>query len=218
MITHVSKEEFKKWIGSSKRKTKPFAEYKSVKPIEDNSMVGRSLSEQEVTDLIAKMEANAGAAVVGAAVVPLAVAEVDVVRHDLGAAAVVAVPVLPVADLEAALRHGHAALAKVLADELRRLPPGHHVDEVRALLAGVLVLEVPVHREGEAGHGDTGLGGAQLRVLGQAAHDDDMVQHTLTSAYSPLRTIIERRTPSVIPRIRSSSLGKAGSLVKLMST
>ncbi len=58
-ITHVSKEEFKKWIGSSKRKTKPFANYKSVKPKEDNSMVGRSLSEQEVTDLIAQMEANA---------------------------------------------------------------------------------------------------------------------------------------------------------------
>lgn len=58
-ITHVSKEEFKKWVGSSKRKTKPFAEYKSVKPIEDNSMVGRSLSEQEATDLIARMEANA---------------------------------------------------------------------------------------------------------------------------------------------------------------
>lgn len=34
-ITHVSKEEFKKWIGSSKRKTKPFAEYASVKPIDD---------------------------------------------------------------------------------------------------------------------------------------------------------------------------------------
>ena len=30
-ITHVSKDEFKKWIGSSKRKTKPFAKYKSVK-------------------------------------------------------------------------------------------------------------------------------------------------------------------------------------------
>ena len=30
-ITEVSKEEFRKWIGSSKRKTKPFAEYKSVK-------------------------------------------------------------------------------------------------------------------------------------------------------------------------------------------
>ena len=29
-ITHVSKDEFKKWIGSSKRKTKPFADYKSV--------------------------------------------------------------------------------------------------------------------------------------------------------------------------------------------
>ncbi len=31
-ITEVSKEEFKKWIDSSKRKTKPFAEYKSVRP------------------------------------------------------------------------------------------------------------------------------------------------------------------------------------------
>lgn len=30
-ITEVSKDEFKKWIGSSKRKTKPFAEYRSVK-------------------------------------------------------------------------------------------------------------------------------------------------------------------------------------------
>lgn len=30
-ITHVSKDEFKKWIQSSRRKTKPFAEYKSVK-------------------------------------------------------------------------------------------------------------------------------------------------------------------------------------------
>lgn len=76
-ITHVSKEAFRKWVESSRRKTKPFAdyvsikkevsansqgsvaEYKSVKPKEDNSMVGRSLSEQEVTDLIAKMEANA---------------------------------------------------------------------------------------------------------------------------------------------------------------
>lgn len=58
-ITHVSKEEFKKWIGSSKRKTKPFANYKSVKPKEDNSMVGRSLSEQEATELIARMEATA---------------------------------------------------------------------------------------------------------------------------------------------------------------
>lgn len=30
-ITEVSKDEFKKWVNSSKRKTKPFAEYKSVK-------------------------------------------------------------------------------------------------------------------------------------------------------------------------------------------
>ena len=30
-ITHVSKDEFKKWIQSSRRKTKPFAEYKSIR-------------------------------------------------------------------------------------------------------------------------------------------------------------------------------------------
>jgi N12 class adenine-specific DNA methylase len=30
-ITEVSREEFKKWVNSSKRKTKPFAEYKNVK-------------------------------------------------------------------------------------------------------------------------------------------------------------------------------------------
>lgn len=33
VVTEVSKEEFKKWIESSHRKTKPFSEYKSVKPI-----------------------------------------------------------------------------------------------------------------------------------------------------------------------------------------
>ena len=33
-ITGVSKDEFKKWVDSSHRKTKPFAEYKSVKPVE----------------------------------------------------------------------------------------------------------------------------------------------------------------------------------------
>lgn len=32
-ITEVSKDEFKKWVNSSHRKTKPFAEYKSVKPM-----------------------------------------------------------------------------------------------------------------------------------------------------------------------------------------
>lgn len=33
-ITEVTKDEFRKWIDSSHRKTKPFAEYKSVKPVQ----------------------------------------------------------------------------------------------------------------------------------------------------------------------------------------
>lgn len=37
-ITPVSKDEFKKWIDSSHRKTKPFAEYSSVKPLGDTQL------------------------------------------------------------------------------------------------------------------------------------------------------------------------------------
>ena len=33
-VTEVSREEFKKWVDSSARKTKPFADYKTVKPLE----------------------------------------------------------------------------------------------------------------------------------------------------------------------------------------
>lgn len=36
-ITEVTKEEFKKWIDSSTRKTKPFSEYRSVKPVGGNA-------------------------------------------------------------------------------------------------------------------------------------------------------------------------------------
>lgn len=38
-LTAVTREEFKKWVESSHRKTKPFAEYKSVKPISGQNEV-----------------------------------------------------------------------------------------------------------------------------------------------------------------------------------
>ena len=47
-ITEVSKEEFKKWIDSSKRKTKPFAEYKSVRP---EMGVGFDTEAQKLTEI-----------------------------------------------------------------------------------------------------------------------------------------------------------------------
>ena len=58
-ITEVSKEEFKKWIDSSKRKTKPFAEYSSVKtegdakvehPIESSKRTKPETKNRLVTD------------------------------------------------------------------------------------------------------------------------------------------------------------------------
>lgn len=47
-VTEVSKEEFKKWINSSKHKTKPFSEYASVKPIEQ-SVNGDTIKTTEKT-------------------------------------------------------------------------------------------------------------------------------------------------------------------------
>lgn len=49
-ITPVSKEEFKKWINSSHRKTKPFAEYSSVKPLEENKKVTELTSESNAAE------------------------------------------------------------------------------------------------------------------------------------------------------------------------
>lgn len=43
-ITHVSKDEFKKWIQSSRRKTKPFAEYKSVKTTSAEEVTATDIS------------------------------------------------------------------------------------------------------------------------------------------------------------------------------
>lgn len=51
-ITEVSKEEFKKWIGSSKRKTKPFAEYKGI--IKSNKSVSSPVAMSEDEYLTSK--------------------------------------------------------------------------------------------------------------------------------------------------------------------
>lgn len=69
-ITEVSKEEFKKWIDSSKRKTKPFAEYKGIQSIDHSqkkqlkSTQGKEGNEQdladkkELEDFIAQTDSN----------------------------------------------------------------------------------------------------------------------------------------------------------------
>lgn len=57
VVTGVTKEEFKKWLDASNRKTKPFAEYKSVKPIEPVF-----LSEAQANELLSLMKGNAAVA------------------------------------------------------------------------------------------------------------------------------------------------------------
>ena len=156
------------------------------------------------------------AAAVVAAVIPAGIAEIHIVGHDLSTAALVAVPVLPIADLKPSFDHGHTALVEILCNKFSGGAPGDHIDEIRLLLAG-LGLIIAVHSQGKAGDGRTGLRSTQLGIAGQTTHDKDLVQH-IRLPYSPLQTIMERITPSVMPRIRSSSWGNSGALVKLIST
>ena len=53
-ITESNVEDFEKWIGSSKRKIKPFADYKNIKTIEVE--IGRSLTEEEAKSILSQME------------------------------------------------------------------------------------------------------------------------------------------------------------------
>lgn len=54
-ISEVSKEEFKKWVESSHRKTKPFAEYKSVKVTEHKSS-NRLVTDERYAELKKRMQ------------------------------------------------------------------------------------------------------------------------------------------------------------------
>lgn len=54
-ISEVSKEEFKKWIESSHRKTKPFSEYKSVKAAEHKSS-NRLVTDERYAELKKRMQ------------------------------------------------------------------------------------------------------------------------------------------------------------------
>lgn len=57
-ITRVSKEEFKKWVDSSHRKTKPFAEYKGVKKTEATDNAEASNSTRSAFDNLKKQASD----------------------------------------------------------------------------------------------------------------------------------------------------------------
>lgn len=60
-ITGVSKEEFKKWVDSSHRKTKPFSEYRSVNAIGDTQLGegAAGMSEEQAYALVESMKTHA---------------------------------------------------------------------------------------------------------------------------------------------------------------
>lgn len=112
-ITEVSKEEFKKWIDSSKRKTKPFAEYSSVKtegdinvqhPIEDKGS-NRLVSNERYEELKKRMRSKLGQLNLGVDPEMLAIgAEMAVYHIENGARAFGAYAKEMISDLGDAIR------------------------------------------------------------------------------------------------------------------
>ena len=112
-ITEVSKEEFKKWIDSSKRKTKPFAEYSSVKtegdvnvqhPIEDKGGK-RLVSNERYEELKKRMRSKLGQLNLGVDPEMLAIgAEMAVYHIENGARAFGAYAKEMISDLGDAIR------------------------------------------------------------------------------------------------------------------
>lgn len=103
-VTEVSREDFKKWVESSKRKTKPFSEYKSVKD--------QAAAQQRPTELSTPTGTNGG----------------DGSHGENGADGKKLESVKDVLD-EAETRQDIAKYATMKADELRKREP----DELRTL-------------------------------------------------------------------------------------
>jgi len=115
------------------------------------------------------------------------------VDHHLRPAVALAGLVLPGAGLQAPLHEHQAALAQVLAADLRQASPGQDVVPFgAALLHAVAVGPVGVGGQGEAGEGHVLLGGADLRILAQPADELNLVHHVI----SPF-CVMRMRSPRV---------------------
>ena len=97
-------------------------------------------------------------------------------RKNLGSCAVVAVLVLVLTGLQAAFDGDHAALLEILTDELGSLPPRGDVDKI-GLALFALPGKAAVNRDAEAAHVGAVLGGLELRVVDQTAHQCYEVKH-----------------------------------------
>ena len=106
-------------------------------------------------------------------------------------------------------------LLEILADKLCRAVPGDNIQPVSLTLA-VSVTASAITGDAERRNVLARRSLAQLRVRGKAAHDCNNIQHWFTP-YSSTARVMLRRTPSVILKTRSSSAGKSGSLVKLIT-
>lgn len=95
----------------------------------------------------------------GLILVLLRISEIDIVRHDLCAPALVAFLIRPATDLKSAGHYDHAALFEILLHELCGTSPGYAVQKIGFLLLPFRC-PVPVAGNGETGYGNSAAGAA----------------------------------------------------------
>ena len=108
----------------------------------------------------------------------LAIAEVHIACQNLCRSALITFLVSPVADLQPALDHNHAALVEILIHELSGTIPGHAVDEVGFSLLTIRGI-VTINGHGKTGHRLTGISSAKLNIASESSHDTNKIQHAL---------------------------------------
>ena len=128
-----------------------------------------------ISGLTAKAVSVAVLGVAAGIVVALAVAEIDIISLNVPRGTVVAFFVLPLAGLHPAGDNDHASLVEVLADKFAGLTPGGDIEKVGLAFAAGAPAEITVDSDTERRYVHTALGGTQLRLTGQTAHDDDVV-------------------------------------------
>ena len=107
--------------------------------------------------------------------VTFALAEIDIISLNIPCRTIISLAILESAGLHSARDNNHTSLVEILADKFTGLTPGRNVKEIGLALTAVTPAKIAVNSYAEGCYVHTALGGTQLRLTGQTAHDDDVV-------------------------------------------
>lgn len=102
--------------------------------------------------------------------------EIYILSRHIWGCPLVSLSVRPFLDLQTAYNHDGITLVEIPGNQLPRPTPRCNGNPVGFPLSGLLVLYVPVNRQGEGADGNSALGMPDLWVSGQAAHDKNLIE------------------------------------------